>query len=262
MKRAIPLTIVFVLIVWSVSACRPGWEQADEVRQQIDSLMSIRSKAENAIVSMTREIERLQEIRRNLEPRIDSMSGDVQALESLLTEIEEAMYLLANLIEAGESIDLSTGTTVDVDLLKTLANELLQEHEQRSESLENRSKALTILEKAASTADGKIFEARALIVKLTDQLAIIDAQIELLRVFQDNPTLLSEGGSMPDALATSRRVVEETQNWVEQEMELSDEALEFATRTANEAPTDADGDEIAPLPSDLLELLRNPDSHR
>ncbi|MBV7327595.1 hypothetical protein KFU94_04900 [Chloroflexi bacterium TSY] len=227
MKRFCVLSIVFIMML-CVSGCSEfmaglqvtGENVKDSVIQQIGELEVKRKEVENAIEAAKDELNRLQIAKTSNAVEAELLEDEINSLQTEVEQKRQEMMKLADYIESNEPLTLKDGSVVSVEQLEEYANELIPEFKVLESTLNIKLQTLEIYQDNTTVAQTRLAEGKSVVAELVSQVAIIDAQLEALRVFEAKPELLVEGGTFNDAISEAKRLMDETQMMLQKEIEI------------------------------------------
>ena len=263
--RKAQVYVVLILIAITLVGCS-RWQAAgdvlgqraeDAVINQIGALDVQRQEVVNAIAEAEAEIERLVAVEADNAVEAAYLEDDLVALNEKKSEAQQEMRKLADHIESGEPLVLDDGTTISVAELEQYASRRIQTYETLNQQIAAKEETLGLYKQAVQEAAGRRTAGQRVITEMKDQLALIDAQIASLRVYEEQPELLGSGGESRDVIAEAAELVADTQKLVDKELRTRRQMAEIEDVGDLDSQISDALDEGSETATDVLSTLRS-----
>ncbi len=183
----------------------------------IDSLVQLIGEAEvqrqkviNAVDEARAEITRLQRVEAESTVKAEMLSEKLEELKANKEELRGRLLQLADLIEAGQPITLTDGTTLTIPDLVRHAERAKSQFELLNQKIAIYQKSIDLLMATAQEAHARWIEGKTAVAELEAQLELLDAQIAALKLYQEQPEISRATASYQDVISEAQRIMNET----------------------------------------------------
>lgn len=254
----IAVTLMVIVAVFGWNTLRPRIEVAkDEALTQVDLMLDeqkVRKKeVEIAIDEARQEIERLVAIEISSLVEIEVLAKDLEEMGSQKEKARKELSQIADLLEAGQPITLTSGATMSVAELEDYAQGKMEAFDLLEEKIAIRQETLDIYQRSAQQARERREEGEKAIGKLEEQIELLDAKIAELRAVESQPGPLTED-KVKEAEDLMRRTLAELD--IERETIIEMRAFANVAPTVEDKRTQLEQDLQGGEDTDLVSELR------
>lgn len=230
----------------------------DALINQIGALDVQRQEVVNAVAKAKEEIGRLQRVEAENAVEAETLASELELLSQENEDARLEMLQLADYIERSEPLTLSDGTVVTVADLQGYAERKISAYETLSNKMAIKQQTFDLYTQNVKTAHEHWVEGKQIVDELEGQLELIDAQIAALKVYQEQPQLLTEGGTFESAITDAKTLVDGTHKTLTKELRIREKMGEVV-ETDLDAKIEAELQKATASESggDIVSKLRN-----